>query len=227
MWTVRIIRGLKLKQPMTPASVKRMSNRYEKEEMRQLLKEWSEAAKDVTRAVGSWRRVAILDIFNTLGPQTVGDVLSVLEEGDWKVPRSEVHRHLKILLEAGLIDQAERRKEYKITPYGSLILDTCKRAALKMVSEEERLPEDLTVFAGGEKQSILDLKALTDPTAVEKSIATRILEEYRCDTSESVIGLVKVILTVAREKGKVNDRDIIEFLEEMEGAVQLGSIVRE
>ncbi len=203
-----------------------MSNKYEREKIKELLKEWSEAAKDVTRAVGSWRRVAILDVFNTLGPQTVGDVLSVLEGVDWKIPRSEVHRHLKILLEVGLIDQAERRKEYKITSYGSLILDTCKRTALKMISGDEGFPDDLTVFAGGEKRAILDLKTFKEPTAVEKSIATRILEEYRCDTPESVIGLVKVIMTVARERGMINDLDIIKFLEEIEGAVRLVSIVR-
>jgi len=203
-----------------------MSSKYEREEIRELLKEWSETAKDVTRAVGSWRRVAILDIFNTLGPQTVGAVLSVLEGTDWKIPRSEVHRHLKILLEAGLIDQVERRKEYEITSYGSLILDTCKRAALKMISGEDEFPDDLTVFAGGENQTILDLKVFKNPTAVEKSIATRILEEYRCDTPESVIGLVKVIMTVAREKRVINDLDIIKFLEEIERAIKLSSIVR-
>jgi len=204
-----------------------MTNKHEREEMKELLKEWSKAAKDVTRAVGSWRRVAILDIFITLGPQTVGDVISVLEGADWRIPRSEVHRHLKILLEAGLIDQVERRKEYVITPYGSLILDTCKRAALKMVSGEEDFPGNLTVFAQGKKQSILDLNALKKPTPVERSIAIRILEEYRFNTSESVIGLVKVILTVAKEEGTVKDFDIIEFLEEIERTVRLGPIVRE
>jgi len=203
-----------------------MSDKYEKDEIRKLLREWSEAAKDVTRAVGSWRRIAILDIFDTLGPQTVGDVLSILEESGWKIPRSEVHRHLKILLEAGLIDQVERRKEYRITSYGSLILDTCKRAALKMISGEEGFPSDLAGLFPGEKQPILELKSLTKPTAVERSIATRILEEYRCDTSESVIGLVKVILTVAREKEMINDFDIIKLLEELEQAVRLGPIVR-
>ncbi len=203
-----------------------MTSKTEREEIKNLLKEWSEAAKDVTKAIGSWRRIAILDIFDTLGPQTVGEVLSLLEEAGWKIPRSEAHRHLKILLETGLIDQAERRKKYEITSYGSMILDTCKRAALKMITGEKGVLDDLSTFSRVGKQSILELKGLKKPTPVERSIATRILEEYRCETSESVIGLMKVILTVARDKGTINDFHIIEFLEEMEQSIKLGSIVR-
>ncbi len=202
-----------------------MSNKYEKEETKNLLRQWSEAARDVTRAVGSWRRIAMLDILDTLGPQTVGDVLSTLENAGWKIPRSEVHRHLKILVDAGLVDQAERRKEYEITSYGSLILDTCKRAALKNISKEEGLPSDLAVFSREGRQPILELEGLTKPTAVESSIAIRILEEYGCDTPKSVTGLVKVILIVARERGIINDYDAIEFLEEIEKAIRLGSII--
>jgi len=202
-----------------------MPNKYEKEEVTNLLREWSEAAKDVTRAVGSWRRIAMLDILDTLGSQTVGDVLATLENAGWKIPRSEIHRHLKILVDAGLIDQAERRKEYEITSYGSLILDACKRAALKNISRGRSLPSDLTIFSQGGKQPILELKGLTKPTAVESSIATRILEEYGCNTAKSVTGLVKVILIVAREKGMISDYDVIEFLEGIENSIKLGSII--
>lgn len=202
-----------------------MANKYETEEMKTLLKEWSEAAKDVTRAVGSWRRIAILDILDTLGSQTVGDVISLLQETGWRIPRSEVHRHVKILMEAGLVDQPKPRKEYEITTYGSLILDTCKRAALKMISGEKGVPNDLSAFSQGKEQSILELKGITKATPVEKSIVTRILEEYRCETPDSVMGLMKVILTVARERGIVSDIDIIEFVEDIERAIRLGSIV--
>jgi DNA-binding transcriptional ArsR family regulator len=202
-----------------------MSNKHDKEEVKNLLREWSEAAKDVTRAVGSWRRIAMLDILNTLGSQTVGDVLATLENAGWKIPRSEIHRHLKILVDAGLIDQAERRKEYEITSYGSLILDACKRAALKNISRGGSLPSDLTIFSQGDKQPILKLEGLTKPTAVESSIAARIMEEYGCDTPKSITGLVKVILIVAREKGIISDYDVIEFLEEIENAIRLGSII--
>jgi len=203
-----------------------MPNRIEKEEIRSLLKEWSEAAKDVTRAVGSWRRIAILDIFDTLGSQTAGEVISVLKEAEWSIPRSEVYRHLKILYQTGLIDQDEPRKEYNITSYGSLILDTCKRAALKMITGEEEKISRIRRLSKKNREPILELKGFAQPTAVEKSVVLKILEEYGCNTSESIIGLVKVILSVAREEGKVNDYDLIGLLEDMEESINLRSIVR-
>jgi len=155
-------------------------------------------ARTLSEATGSWRRIAILDILDTVGPQTASQIMEWFEDAKWPLPRSEAYRHLNILMEAKLITQRQVRGEYQITSHGIYILETHKRVAFQIAGSLSLSSE------------------IYRPSSIERDIAFKILESYPLTTSESVLRFIETILIVAKEKNKINDSDLIRLINELQ-----------
>lgn len=196
----------------------------EQDSTRKLLKKWVVAIKSLSVALGSWRRIAILDILDTIGPQIAGEIINWFEDVGWHLPKSEAHRHLNILIEAKLVVQMETRGRYEITALGKLILEAYKRVG-GQIAGGAKFFEVLEALRREPDMSILDVKEIFHPTSIERGIASKILNEYRCTTSDSVVRLVQTILAVAQEEGTIKSSDIIKLVDKIQKSTRLRPIL--